>query len=262
MQRKRPNNPNQPSLKREAGRYQASRMSWLKSVLATCARTRSLAVSATPHSEIVLTNAATTFHGYSSLRELSTACLSAVQGEARKEIDNGPLSATFCSGNTAAAAAQGVTVFGWRLRITASINNFAYRPITVTIGATTGAAGVGSNNATIAAADTVAEFQIFARRLPVDVFFLSVSNAGGLATVTPGGFDSNLAATKSFPSRNGIIVSSLADGTTFAAIESLTARDLLARGQGIPTHDGLYDYTQEGIRDEEDYNDPRYDIFG
>jgi len=174
-----------PTLKRVGSRYGAQPISWMRRVLQTSARTRALAVAATPHTEIVVTNASTTFHGYSSMRELGASCLAAVQGAAAKSISSGAADATLRSTTTAGAGTStaGTTVFGWRLRVAGSLTNFNYRPVEVNVGKVLTS---GANPGVVTIPTPILSLQLFARRLPLDVFILSVENAGGLATVSPG----------------------------------------------------------------------------
>jgi hypothetical protein len=240
---------------------------WLQEVLAKMASSRQLAMSETPMTEIVVTNAAATFHAYSSLKELMTACYAAVQGESRKSFASGALSASLFN-MTAGTAAAGIKTFGWRLRFTASQLNFAFRPISVNIGPILNTAGV------LSIPSPVLSFQFISRRMPVDIIVISPANAAGLATITQGSQD-DVVLTTTTSANNGVQVVSLADANTFATIETLNARDLIARPTqllGNSSSDAVYDDDERygsggsqpfgGIRDGIRDDDGVYDNFG
>jgi hypothetical protein len=179
-----------------------------------------------------------------------------VQGESRKSFAQGNLSANF-SNIANGTAAPGIPVFGWRIRLTASVLNFAYRPILIDVGPVLNTAGV------FTVPTPIVSLAVQGRRLPIDVFIISPANAAGLATIVPGVQDEVIATTTTTV-RNGIVIRTLADANTFAVIETLNARDLVTRGTAFgalcadedgdfeaPTlsdSEGLY----SGIRDEDD----------
>jgi hypothetical protein len=184
-------------------------------------QSKQVAVAATPHTEISVTNASFAEHGYQSMRELVGAIVAVTQGSARKSYASGPLSANVLN-VTAGAAAAGFSTFGFRLRITASHLNWAFRPILVDIGPVLNTAG------TLSIPAPVISMALLSRRLPIDVFILSPSNAAGYGTVSLGTQDDVVLAGATTVG-NGVLVRTLADATTFAIIESLNARDLIAR---------------------------------
>lgn len=222
--------------------------SWLLKGLKAMADSRQVAVSLTPHAEIVVLNNSLITHGYSGLKELYTACSSAVAGSFRKSVVSNDLGgstlpvasaapiaadgqkvSTFRSvqsvaGNTTVDGQPGVTaidagfaVFGWRVRLAGSVTNFSFTPLRIDVGLPSitggGAAPTTNQNvapATLTAANTVLSLIVFPRRTPVDLLILSVGNAGGVATVVPGLCDQVVAysATATTATQNHCIVNS------------------------------------------------------
>jgi hypothetical protein len=195
--------------------------SWLKNVIDMMVSSRQVAVAATPGTEIEVQNASAVYHGYKSVHEFRSACLAAVQGAADKETRSGALSAAVTCVNNGTAAA-GFDVFGWRLRLTASQNNYAFRPFIVDVGPVLNTAGV------FTVPSPIITFAVYSQRLPCDLFVVSPANAGGLATIRPGTHNQTTATTQT-TTQNGILVRTLADANTFAVISSLNARDLVSR---------------------------------
>lgn len=200
----------------------SSGQAWLQGMLRMIIASRQLVVSATPLTELVITNASTPFIGYRSMRELVTACYSAVQGESRKSYVQGSLNGTLVNIANGTAAA-GIPVFGWRIRLTASVLNFAYRPILIDIGPILNTGGT-----VFTVPNPVVSFAVQSRRLPVDIFVISPANAAGLATIVPGTQD-DITATTTTTARSGVLIRTLSDANTFGIIETLNARDLVAR---------------------------------
>lgn len=207
---------------------------WLQSALNKIIETQQVAVALTPMTELTVINQSALQHGYKSMRELATAAYSAVQGESRKAFNaavsaattavlSGALSADVFSGLAGATAAFGIKTFGWRVRITASQLNFAFRPVQIDVGPLTGNAGPAQLLPT-----PVLSLAIVPRRLPVDVVILSPANSAGLFTLVPGSVQSVVGTTGTTDS-NGVAIRSLSDATAFAAIESLNMRDLTSR---------------------------------
>jgi hypothetical protein len=226
-------------------------------MLRIMAATRQLAVSATPMTELIILNASTPFHGYKGLRELVTACFAAVQGEARKTLVTGSLGANLFNA-TAGAALAGIPTFGWRIRLTSSQLNFAFRPFIIDIGPILNTAGV------LSIPTPVITFAVQPRRLPVDIFVISPANAAGLATIVPGMQD-EVILTPLLSSRSGVLIRSMADATQFGIIETLNARDLLSRASSFNElcapndedifegRDAVYDEPESEDQDEEGY---------
>lgn len=208
--------------RRPPGTYRGSaRIPWIWAALQAMVRSRQLMVSLTPYCEIKVINASAVYHGYKSIGEVQSAAYAAVQGEPQKDVRSAALSANFFSANTGVTS-DGIATFGWRLRITASSLNFAYRPIFVDIGPVNNAAG------TLTIPTPVVTIALFPRRLPLDVVVFNVANAAGYFTIRPGRSNNNVDAgvTSAF---NGIGIRSLADANTFGVIESLNSRDLITR---------------------------------
>lgn len=231
---------------------------WLQDALHEMAKTGAVAMSLTPYCEIAVQNASATFHGYASPDELITSCLAAVQGEARKDTRSSNLNAN-AANVTDGTAAAGIPVFGWRLRLTGSALNFAYRPFIIDVGPILDTAGAFS------VPTPVITFAAIARRLPVDILILSPANAGGLMTIVPG-TQADVIATTTTTSRSGVVVRTLSDTTQFAVFETLNARDLISRPTErrtslVPQDNDIYGERDDGgmefypgIRDQ--------DIFG
>jgi hypothetical protein len=199
----------------------ASNQMWLQEMIRNMAANRQLVVSATPLTELVILNASTPFHGYRSQRELVTACFSAVQGESRKSFVQGNLNSNLFN-VTAGTATAGIATFGWRIRLTASQLNFAFRPFIIDIGPVLNTAGV------LTIPTPVITFAVQARRMPVDIFVISPANAAGLATIVPGVQDEIVAAAAT-TLRSGVLIRTISDASTFGVIETLNARDLVSR---------------------------------
>jgi len=240
-----------------AGGYRSSvNTPWILGALNKMATTRQAVLALTPNCEIAVDNASAVFHGYGSLRELYTACTAVCQGSAQKSVGaalsgntTGLVSAQAMSGaafavtNKTIAASDTNTVFGWRVRITAAVTNFAYRPVRVQVGTV-----VASATALAAPTSPVLSFLVIPRKLPVDVIVLSVSNAAGYFTVVPGFINNSLGTTLSVQT---ICSPDTVDANTFVSFESLNARDLISRSTAA-NYDQENDFLEgyEGIRDE------------
>lgn len=224
---------------------------WLTNVLNEFVRTRQVAISMTPYVEIAVNNASALMHGYSGLTTLLDAANAAVQGNVSKGFSansgvaaavNGisnPLNTTdqfSVGGVNAATGTAGAVVFGWRVRLTGSLTNWAYRPIQMSIGQPTVTAGA------ITQVAPVFSCIIVARRLPVDIFVLSPSNAGGVFSISPGRSSDILGNNDTLAAFNIVKVTNLSDANTFVTFESLNARDLMSRlGPVGCASDAVYD---------------------
>jgi hypothetical protein len=242
---------------------------WLKRAISALAHTKQVALSLTPDTDLVVLNNSAVLHGYQKKAGLDTSMLAACQGESRKSVGAADtndtaltpgglaLSADVFSGIANATFSEGIAVFGWRIRVTGSFNNFAYRPLQIDVGTILGAAGPVQ---TMPAANVVLSLLAFPKRLPVDLLVLSVSNGAGLFSVVPGSMQSQSGVANT-TTRNGIAARSLADANTFATFEGLNQRDLIAR---FGSCDGVLDEEEEdapvfsGIRDAFEEN---FDLF-
>jgi hypothetical protein len=144
-----------------------------------------------------------------------------VQGESRKSFVQGNLNSNLFN-VTAGTATAGIATFGWRIRLTASQLNFAFRPFIIDIGPVLNTAGV------LTIPTPVITFAVQARRMPVDIFVISPANAAGLATIVPGVQDEIVAAAAT-TLRSGVLIRTISDASTFGVIETLNARDLVSR---------------------------------
>lgn len=232
---------------------------WLRQALLAMVATQQIAISLTPDAELVVLNDSAVQHGYRSYSDLITAFTAVVQGAAQKRIGVSlaagvaltpslPLNADLFSGFVGAAVTEGVRVFGWRIRLTASQLNFPYRPIQIDVGPLVGAAGP-----TVSLPNPVLSLVVTPRKAPVDVIVLSPSNAAGLFTVTVGGSASTVAAPADTTVSNGVAIRSIADANVFAMVESLNQRDLTKRVIGGASVEadfsGFYDNVFPGMRD-------------
>jgi hypothetical protein len=220
-------------------------VSWLRAAVALAVRTGDTAVSFSPRTEIVLTNGASVKHAYASTRAFVTACYSAVQGAGDKVFGAAdtndvaltasglPLTGDVFSSIAAPIFGGGTAVFGWHVRLSGSITNWPYRMVRLDVGRLTGAAGPVQ---TMDPANIVASYQVISYSPLVDLFILSVGNAGGQMTIVPGVMNqgsgvANIASANSVAAR-------LVDANTFANFESLNARDFISRlSPGIRRND-------------------------
>jgi hypothetical protein len=145
-------------------------------------------------------------------------------------------------------------VFGWRLRVTASMLNFDFRPILVDIGPILNTGG------TLTVPNPVVSLALVTRKLPIDMIVISPANAGGQATIVAGQQDEVIATTTT-SATNGISVRSLGTATVFASFESLNARDLVGRPVSGQIGGGMSEGVQTGIRDEEEEDAVYDDVF-
>lgn len=236
----------------KSGYRGSANRSWLTNAFQAMIATKQFAVTLTPYSEIAVTNASAVQHGYSSLRGIITGAQAAVRGAANKDIQSAALSAAVFN-VTAGAAATGIRTFGWRLRLTASALNYAYRPFIVDVGPVLNTAGV------LSIPSPVVTFAVISRRMPCDVIVLSPSNAAGLLTIVEG-TQAEVVAAAATTTNNGISVRSLGDANSFAVFETLNARDLISRptqlvGEGACSdeeEDAVYDTLMDEAEEEED----------
>lgn len=240
---------------------------WLKEAFRGILVTQQAAISLTPDCEVVVLNDSAVQIGYSSVEELIVAIQTVVQGDPRKRIGvaatagtalvpSDTLAADRFSGVVGATPSEGVRVFGWRVRLTASQLNYSYRPIQIDVGPIVGAAGPVQD---ITA--PVVSFAVIARRFPADLIVLSPSNGAGIFTIVRGGSSQVTDATSTSVS-NGLAVRSIGDASTFCMIESLNQRDLTRRAVvpassvGLTSRSmdgkwgGVYDEVFPGMRDE------------
>jgi len=222
----------------------AAGWAWLQPYLQRAVKTRQVAFSLTPGCEVTLINDTAMYHGYDSLRSMITACHAAVAGSSGKRkggvieannagFTNGsvPLTTDVGSAGDAAAAAAGVGCFGWRVRISGSFSNFAYRDMVIATGILSNVTATGLLSITT----PVLQLVVTPRVIPADIFILNVANAAGYGTIVPGNTGQLLAADGD-TALNGVLIN-LVDATTFASIESLNARDLLTRTGKLVTGD-------------------------
>lgn len=207
---------------------------WMHRGLSLLSRTKQLAAAMSRGVEVNVTNASMLQHGYSSMRELASAAMIATGGESRKDYRQGALNANVSNVLSGASALAGITVFGWRIRLTGSFNNFSYRPVTIQIGPVLNTAGV------FTVPNPVLTVVVTPMVLPADIFVLSPANAGGLATIY-GGTQAETLVTLTTSARNGVVIESIGEANTFGIIETLTQRDLIARptNQSIEDMDGV-----------------------
>lgn len=217
---------------------------WIQGALARLAETKQVALGLSPGVEIMVTNNSTTFNAYSSLRELVSACYAAVQGASAKTWAQGALNAIMPNA-TSGTAAAGTPVWGWRIRLTGSVNNFAARPIQIDVGVLANSAG-----GVLSCPSPVLTLVVYAPKAPCDIIVLSPSNAGGAATVVRGQ-NAEVIATSTSSSYPGILIANISDANTFGIVESLNARDLIARPQLLK---GLHD-DDDGDDDEDNFGD-------
>lgn len=232
---------------------------WLSEHLLASAKSRVVALSLTPLCEVVVTSRAAIQHGYATVGAIEVAAQSVINGDSGKVIGAGSATASSLSTSqnlngaafsvSAGTAANGTVCFGWRVRLTASMNNWAFRPIQIDVGPALNTTG------TISIPTPVVSMVVLARRLPVDILIYSVSNGNGIFSITPGEIG-NVIAASATSTRNAIGVQSLGDSNTFVTFESLNVRDLMARGvMGTTAPDESYasmrDESYAGIRDED-----------
>jgi len=197
---------------------------WVIPAIQAMVNSKAVAVAFQPRVNITIVNQSLQQHGYTNQKELVTAMVAACQGDGNKSVLTGALNANV-SNIINGTAAPGFDVAAWRIRLTASMLNFAFRPIFVNVGPVLNTAGVWT------CPNPVIRFIVLAERAPVDILVLSASNANGLATVVRG-VSGETTATTTTTTRNGVVVESLGDANTFAMIESINARDLIAHPNG------------------------------
>lgn len=205
---------------------------WVAPHLKAIAAKRQIALALTDATELNVVNESALFHGYSSLRELVTACYVAANGNPYKNYQRGTLSANLSSCPAAVTSGRAdIFTWGWRLRITASSLNFTFDLITFKVGPVTNTAGVFDVSAT----NLVLEVATLPRRLPLDIFVLSPANAAGLMTVVPGAQNQAVTAGNT-STRPGIVIMAV-DANTKGVIETLNQRDLTARNSTPAQYD-------------------------
>jgi hypothetical protein len=222
---------------------------WLDEAIYGWVKTRQVAISLTPGVEIVVTNASGVSHGYRDEDALVRAADSATRGNAVKTISTGTLSAPLTSIQaTGSGGLVESNVFGWRVRISASINYFNFAPYTISVGLITFGASQAPSIST-----PVISFNVIARRIPIDILVLSPSNAGGVFTLVPGssGTVGSSTTNPTTTAQSGLLIST-ATSNDSGTIESLNARDLMVRagvGQNSQKRDSINYDLFRGIRD-------------
>lgn len=260
----RPKPPAGPKPGQVRGYNSASGQPWLLPYFEQMVQTRQIISSLTPLTEIVLGNASAVFHGYSTVQQLYTACQSVINGAPEKAQGVAGASDTDLTVSAAmnvrrytscvgTAALVGTPCFGWKMRVTASYNNFAFRPIKINVAKLQ---NVGGSINAVTTASAIATYYVRARRLPVDIIILSPGNAGGIFTITPGVMNERL-TTGSTSNSVGLEIE-IIDANTFVEVESLNARDLVQRTVLPAVQDAVYDHGDDphgsqpmypGIRD-------------
>jgi hypothetical protein len=145
---------------------------WLGPALSALASQSRFAISLDPENSIFVNTTNPLILAYPSPDALLAACQMAVQGDATKGFNQAVVANPVV--NVTLAAATGTKVFGLRIRITDSVLNFKF-----------GTYQINFTDATSTTPVVRATFNVVARKLPVDVICLSVSNSAGLATVVP-----------------------------------------------------------------------------
>jgi len=146
---------------------------WVANALGQLAASRRFAISVDRENQIIVGNTQPLILAYPDSMSLMQAASLAVQGDATKAINQAlwPAQTTPTDLVLPVGAAK---VFGLRVRISNSVLNFKFGAYTMEF------VDNASGTPLVRSAITV---QV--RRLPLDIIWLSVSNAAGLATVVP-----------------------------------------------------------------------------
>lgn len=222
-------------------RSASNRKPWIEPIMRRIVSTRQIALALTPGTSIASTDNKLLSHGYGNLADIKMACAAAVRGDPTKIVR--------CSTNVAGAGlslslplntvvngSAGVnaspdslaptSVFGWLVRVSASVNNFAFRGVEISVGKPSIAAGV------ITIPSPVISYVISGKGSPcVDVVILSPSNAAGVASIVPGVAGGILGNDNTQITNNVISIASLGQADLYAQIESLNATDFLLGSQ-------------------------------
>jgi hypothetical protein len=144
---------------------------WMGGVVSVLASQRRFAMSFDAENQLIIASTQPLTLGYSTPQALIQASSLAVQGQSAKNLNQ----AVWAAANLVVPCLATTTpVFGLRIRISNSVLNFKFGAYTLNF--VNAASTVPVVQATITA-------QV--RKLPLDIVFLSISNAGGIATVVP-----------------------------------------------------------------------------
>jgi len=130
------------------------------------------AISLDPENQVFVNSTDPLLLAYPDPYQLLTACQLAVQGDATKAFNQIVVASPVV--NVTLAVSTGTKVFGLKIRITDSVLNFKF-----------GTYQIQFIDAASTAPVVRATFNVIARKLPVEVVCLSISNAAGLATIVP-----------------------------------------------------------------------------
>lgn len=209
----------------------SNRLPWLYGILAAMAQSRVCVASfGKPPAELVPTNSAGAMYlGYNSLPDLVSGCNAAVQGDSDKVFVASLLGANtaYTTIGSVATATVGTLVFGYRVRIAAPPLTFTSQPVRVQYGYPTLTAGVVS----MTAANTILDLQVVPLAMRTDVILMATRNAQGWGTIAPASIN-NASADNAVSGYRGLVVTVPTSSTYNITIESLNARDMIARGVG------------------------------
>ena len=245
-----PRNRNRRS--RRVGRKVRSTVSnsGLRAALTKIARTGQIGAALTPRTSIEVINASALQHGYRSIGDLKAAVAAAMQGASGKSL--GAATGAVTTGlttslvattdvygcYTTASPVPGVPVFGWRVKVSASVLNFAHRTYQVDIGP-----GVTSAVPALTLPTPVVSLAIDAHNPVAEFVIMSPSNGAGMFTIVPGVQGQGIGA--SLNSSGNIVAVRAIDSNTFVTITSINARDLLNRPQISSFRDEDYGIEEE-----------------
>jgi hypothetical protein len=217
------------------------------SLLGAAAKTGQVAVAISGDTEIVMRGYFPKYHGYNTLAAIQTAAQVACQNASAKFFTSSlsgtaPFSASLgVLGITGIGTAVPSTpVWGWKVKVAASLTNFSFAPININIvDSITTAAGAIS-----ALGNTVTSFTVMPNRNPMEILVLSTAPGSSYASLSTGSIGATLASSATTLG-NFIQVVPGSASTDIVTIEGLNARDLMVTGNANAR---VYD------REEEDDN--------